>query len=152
MPVDLGVTLVGPLLIDFARQFPGVSFDLDLSPKNTDLVDEHVDVAIRLGSVQNDQLVARRIGSVEQRLFASPTYLALRGRPTQPADLVEHECILRRGAQRQALWRLQGDAEGDTTLLLELRGGGQDAGGRPHVRPLARLDVLVLARRKLGVV
>ena len=117
MPVDLGVALVGPLLIDFARQFPGVSFDLDLSPKNTDLVEEHVDVAIRLGSVQNDKLVARHIGSVEQRLFASPTYLALRGRPTQPADLVEHECILRRGAQRQALWRLQGDADAAEVLV-----------------------------------
>lgn len=111
MPVDLGMTLVGPLLIDFARQFPGITFDLDLSPKNTDLVEDQVGVAIRLGSVINDKLVARRIGSVEQWLFASPTYLALRGRPTQPADLVEHECILGRGAQRQALWRLQGDAD-----------------------------------------
>lgn len=111
MPVDLGVTVIGPLLTDFARQFPGISFDLDLSPRNTDLVGEHVDVAIRLGTVKNEKLVARRIGSVDQWLFASPAYLALRGRPTQPADLVEHECILLRGAQRQSLWRLQGDAD-----------------------------------------
>ena len=111
MPVDLGVTVIGPLLTDFARQFPGISFDLDLSPRNTDLVGEHVDVAIRLGTVKDEKLVARRIGSVDQRLFAAPAYLALRGRPTQPADLVEHECILLRGAQRQALWRLQGDTD-----------------------------------------
>ena len=111
MPVDLGVTAIGPVLTDFARQFPGISFDLDLSPRNADLVGEHVDVAIRLGTVRNEALVARRIGSVEQRMFASPAYLALRGMPTQPADLVEHECILLRSAQRQALWRLQGDAD-----------------------------------------
>jgi DNA-binding transcriptional LysR family regulator len=111
LPVDLGVPSIGPLLTDFARQFPGVTFDLDLSPRNADLVGEHVDVAIRLGTVKNQTLVARRIGHVGQRLFASPAYLALRGRPTQPADLVEHECILLRGAQRQALWRLQGDAD-----------------------------------------
>jgi DNA-binding transcriptional LysR family regulator len=110
MPVDLGVTVIGPLLTDFARQFPGISFDLDLSPRNTDLVGDHIDVAIRLGTVTNEKLVARRIGNVEQRLFASPTYLALRGQPTQPADLVEHECILRRGPQPQAAWLLQGDA------------------------------------------
>lgn len=101
---------VGPLLTEFARQFPGISFDLDRSPSNTDLVGEHIDVAIRLGTVKNEKLIARRIGSVDQRLFASPTCLALHGRPTQPADLVEHECILSRNAQRQASWRLQGDA------------------------------------------
>ncbi len=111
MPVDLGVTVIGPLLSDFARQFPGISFDLDLSPRNTDLVGEHVDVAIRLGTVKNEKLVARRIGNVDQRLFAAPSYLALHGRPTQPADLVEHECILLRGARRRALWRLQGDTD-----------------------------------------
>ena len=111
MPVDLGVMVIGPLLTDFARQYPGISFDLDLSPHNTDLVGEHIDVAIRLGTVKDEKLVARRIGSLEQRLFAAPAYLALRGKPTQPADLVEHECILLHGAQRQALWRLQGDTD-----------------------------------------
>lgn len=116
MPVDLGVTVIGPLLTDFARQFPGITFNLDLSPRNTDLVGEQVDVAIRLGAVKNDKLVARRIGGVEQRLFASPAYLALRGRPIQPTDLVEHDCILNRSVHRQALWRLQGDA--DTAEVL----------------------------------
>ena len=111
MPVDLGVTVIGPLLTEFARQFPGISFDLDLSPRNTDLIGEQVDLAIRLGAVKDEKLVARRIGSVDQRLFAAPSYLALRGRPTQPADLEEHECILRRHAKQQALWRLQGDTD-----------------------------------------
>jgi DNA-binding transcriptional LysR family regulator len=117
MPVDLGVNIIGPLLTDFARQYPTISFDLDLSPRNTDLVGEHVDVAIRLGTVKNEKLVARRIGSVDQRLFAAPGYLALHGTPAQPADLVEHECILLRGAQRQALWRLQGDADATEVVV-----------------------------------
>jgi DNA-binding transcriptional LysR family regulator len=111
MPVDLGVFVIGPLLPEFARQFPGISFDLDLSPRHTDLVGEHVDVAIRLGTVKDEQLIARRLGSIEQALFASPAYLDLRGRPQQPADLVEHECIFVRNPQRQALWRLQRDGE-----------------------------------------
>lgn len=111
MPVDLGVAVVGPLLTEFSRQFPGISFDLDLSPQNTDLVGDQVDVAIRLGALKNEKLVARRIGHVEQRLFASPSYLGHRGSPLQPADLAGHECILLRSAQRQAVWRLQGDSE-----------------------------------------
>jgi DNA-binding transcriptional LysR family regulator len=61
--------------------------------------------------VKDEQLIARRIGAVEQALFASPAYLDLRGRPAQPADLVEHECIFVRNPQRQALWSLQGDGE-----------------------------------------
>ncbi|MGP1682120.1 MAG: LysR family transcriptional regulator [Giesbergeria sp.] len=117
MPVDLGVTVIGPLLTDFARQFPGITFDLDLSPRNADLVGDHVDVAIRIGPVKNEALVARRIGSSDQRLFASPAYLALRGSPAQPSDLVEHECILLRGAAQQTVWRLQGDDDAAEVLV-----------------------------------
>ena len=111
MPVDLGVLVVGPLLPDFARQFPAITFDLDLSPRHTDLIGEHVDVAIRLGRVLDEKLVARRIGSVDQALFAAPAYLDRAGRPTQPADLVEHECIVHRSTQGRALWQLQCDPE-----------------------------------------
>lgn len=74
MPVDLGVSYVGPLLPDFARLHPGVSFDSDLSPHHSDRVGEHIDVAIRLGAVKGDQLVVRRIGDIAQGLFASPGY------------------------------------------------------------------------------
>lgn len=107
MPVDLGVGYVGPLLPDFARLHPGVSFDIDLSPRHSDLVGEHIDVAIRLGAVKGDQLVVRRIGDIAQGLFASPGYLDRRGRPTQPADLVEHECIYVSNPKRAARWKLE---------------------------------------------
>jgi len=107
MPVDLGVHVIGPLLPEFARQFPGITFDIDLSSRHTDLVGDHVDVAIRLGEVKDGQLVARRIGSAERVLFASPAYLDLRGEPAEPTDLVEHECVLLRTPRRQASWRLE---------------------------------------------
>ena len=109
MPVDLGVSVIGPLLPEFARQYPGITFDLDLSSRNTDLVGDHVDVAIRLGEVKGDQLIARRIGGVARALFASPAYLDLRGTPAAPADLVEHECVLLRVPRLQVRWRLERD-------------------------------------------
>jgi DNA-binding transcriptional LysR family regulator len=111
MPVDLGVQMIGPLLPEFTRQFPGVTLDLDLSSRNADLVGDHVDVAIRLGEVKGDQLVARRIGSVERVLFASPHYLDLRGTPAQPGELAEHDCLLLRAPRLQARWRLARDGE-----------------------------------------
>ena len=109
MPVDLGVYMVGPLLPEFARQFPGITLDLDLSSRHADLVGDHVDVAIRLGEVKGDQLVARRIGGVERVLFASPAYLDLRGAPAQPDDLANHDCLLLRTPRMQARWQLERD-------------------------------------------
>ncbi|MEP6504221.1 MAG: LysR substrate-binding domain-containing protein [Betaproteobacteria bacterium] len=119
MPVDLGVHIVGPLLPEFARQFPGITLDLDLSSRTADLVGDHVDVAIRLGEVKGDQLVARRIAAVERVLFASPTYLDLRGEPASPTDLVEHDCLLVRAPRRQAAWRLERDG---ATIDVTVRG------------------------------
>lgn len=119
MPVDLGVYSVGPLLPDFARQYPDISLDLDLSPRHADLVGEHVDVAIRLGPVANEQLVTRPLGSVTQALFASPAYLDLRGHPAQPADLVEHECLVIRSARQPAPWQLLRNGE---TAQVAVRG------------------------------
>ena len=110
VPVDLGVYIIGPLLPDFVRQYPGITFDLDLSPHRADLMGEHVDVAIRIGAVKDDKLVARSLGTTQLALFASPAYLDLRGHPAQPADLADHECIVTRGAKQQTTWRWQRDA------------------------------------------
>jgi DNA-binding transcriptional LysR family regulator len=75
MPVDIGVHLVSPLLPEFTRRHPGISFELDLSPSHRNLVGEHADVAIRIGAVKGDQLIVRRIGTVKMLLVAATTYL-----------------------------------------------------------------------------
>ncbi|HAT33537.1 MAG TPA: LysR family transcriptional regulator [Janthinobacterium sp.] len=117
MPVDLGVHVLGPLLAEFARLYPGISFELDLSPRHADLLGEHVDIALRLGGVKGDQLVARRLGWVEQALFAAPAYLDARGRPAAPSELAGHDCIHLTGPQRQARWCLRnGEAAADVTV------------------------------------
>ena len=102
MPVDMGVNHVGPLLPEFTRRFPGITFELDLSPRQRDLVGEHVDVAIRIGAIKGDQLIVRRIGTVEMLMSAAPGCMARHGEPQQPADLVEHGCLSlpRKGAKR----------------------------------------------------
>ena len=139
MPVDLGLTYIGPLLPDFSRLYPGISMDIDLSPRHSDLVAEHVDVAIRLGEVVGDQLVVRRLGTIERFLFAAPGYLALHGTPQQPADLVNHDCITIGSAQKASNWRLQ--REGNAT---EVQVHGRYGINNPG---LTRL----LAERGLGI-
>jgi DNA-binding transcriptional LysR family regulator len=140
MPVDLGVYIIGPLLSDFARQYPDITFDLDLSPKHADLIGDQLDVAIRLSPIKNDKLVARRIGSIAMALFAAPAYLDSRGHPAQPADLLEHECIEILGEQPQpSLWRLQRDNDSTQVTVR----------GRFKLNNLGLMRVL--AERGMGV-
>ncbi|HSI57038.1 MAG TPA: LysR family transcriptional regulator [Ideonella sp.] len=106
MPADLGLHYIGPLLPEFARLNPGVSFELDLSPQARELVAGRFDVAIRLGAVRGEGIASRRIGWIEQGLFAAPGYLELRGRPGQPGDLAEHDCIAAASESGPARWRL----------------------------------------------
>ena len=106
MPVDFGQFWVAPLVPEFLARFPGISLDLDLSAHLVDLRAEGVDVALRLGAVRGEQLVVRRLGWVEQALFASPQYLARAGRPKQPADLSAHQALVLGTAQRSSRWRL----------------------------------------------
>ena len=98
MPVDLGVSVIGPLLPEFARQFPGVTLDLDLSSRQVDLLGERIDIAIRLGRVTDERLIARKLGHVDMALFAAPQYLLQHGEPDRPQALQHHSCVLIRGS------------------------------------------------------
>ncbi|MBU6953641.1 LysR family transcriptional regulator [Hahella sp. HN01] len=118
MPVDLGVHYIAPLLPEFARRYPGIDFEIDLSPQHRDLASEQIDVAIRLGVVKDQNLVSRRIGWIEQGLFASSTYLQRQSAPSHPDQLSERDCIII-GAQAQAVWRLQ---RADETVEVAVKG------------------------------
>jgi DNA-binding transcriptional LysR family regulator len=80
-------------------RYPAVSLDLDLSPRRVDLVAENFDIAIRMGDLPEDStLAARRVAIQQFGLYAAPSYLARRGLPEQPDDLLQHDllCILSR--------------------------------------------------------
>ena len=93
LPVDFATTYLAPLISEFARCYPGIRFDFDLTPRRVDLVAEPFDVAIRMGEPQDSGLIARPLASLPTYLYASPSYLASAGEPLQPADLSLHECL-----------------------------------------------------------
>jgi DNA-binding transcriptional LysR family regulator len=101
MPVDLGKSIIGPML---------PTFSLDLSSQLRDLLGGETDVALRLSESKDQSLVTRRIGWLGQALFASPAYLEMAGRPSAPEDLASHECIFIGGAGRAAQWTLRNNA------------------------------------------
>lgn len=119
MPVDLGTFWVGPLLPEFARQNPGVTLDVELSARNVDFVAERVDVALRLGAVKAELLIARKLGAIKQALFAAPAYLDRRGRPSHPAELGGHDCLHLGTAARPTRWRL---IDAKQSCEVEIRG------------------------------
>lgn len=105
-PVEFGLTYIAPIIDEFARYYPEISLDLDLTPRPTNFVDESVDVSIRLGEIRDHSLVARRLGTTTRLLYAAPSYLARRGIPGQPSELSEHDCILQTYMTQPKVWRL----------------------------------------------
>ncbi len=94
VPVDFGLIFIAPALVEFARLYPDLTFDVDMSPRRVDLLAEHYDLAIRVGDLEDSSsLVTRRLATVEVSLYASPAYLEAAGVPQTPADLSAHTCL-----------------------------------------------------------
>jgi DNA-binding transcriptional LysR family regulator len=106
MPVEFGLTLIAPIIDEFAQLYPEITIDADLSPRPVNFVDESIDVSIRLGEITDRSLIVRRVGSAARLFYASPHYLARHGVPVQPKDLAHHECILQSYMARPDVWRL----------------------------------------------
>lgn len=109
MPHDFANLGMSPLVAHFMERYPAVSLELDLSPRRVDLVAENFDVAIRMGDLPEDStLNARRVVINRFGVYAAPAYLARRGLPEHPDDLLRHDIlgILSRNGG-PASWTLQ---------------------------------------------
>lgn len=92
-PVALGQFCLNGCLKDFLQQYPGIEVELILNDRMVDLVEEGVDIAVRLGSSLPPNVVARRVGASKRVLVAAPGYLKSRGTPQAPEELADHEYI-----------------------------------------------------------
>jgi DNA-binding transcriptional LysR family regulator len=92
-PLPIGVHVIGPALPRFRERYPRLSIDLRLGDHFIDLIEEGIDVAIRVGDLSDSRLIARRLAPHGLCAFASPTYLARHGAPNHPDDLREHDCV-----------------------------------------------------------
>lgn len=91
--VTFGVAALEPILPEFLQTYPRIAVDLSLSDDVVDLYLDRTDVAIRVGKLQDSNLMARRIGETRRRIVASPAYLARHGTPRTPEDLMSHNCL-----------------------------------------------------------
>ncbi|MCE3263249.1 MAG: LysR family transcriptional regulator [Pseudoduganella sp.] len=92
-PVALGQFCLNGFVQDFLRQYPGIEVELILNDRMADLVEDGVDIAVRLGGVLPPNAVARRLGSSPRYLVAAPGYLKAHGTPRTPVELAQHEYI-----------------------------------------------------------
>jgi len=92
-PYTAGITWIAPLLGQFHAQYPDVRVELSLSNEQVDLIDGEVDLALRLGSLPDSNLVARRLAVFRTQVYASPSYIQRYGEPLHPDDLQHHRAL-----------------------------------------------------------
>jgi DNA-binding transcriptional LysR family regulator len=92
-PVGFGRLHVTPLISAYLQRYPDVSGELRLTDRMISLVEDGIDVAVRIGHLPDSSLVARHVGSMPRIVVASPDYLAQRGHPETPEDIAKHDTI-----------------------------------------------------------
>ena len=107
--------LVAPLIGEYVTRYPDVSFELIMSDRIVDMVEEGFDLALRGGPLPNSSLRTRRLGMGRMVLCASPAYLARSGKPARPADLARHNCLVSVNGHLDGSWRFTG-ADGEQTV------------------------------------
>ncbi|MFH4619847.1 LysR family transcriptional regulator [Vibrio furnissii] len=93
VPVDFATIYMAPLLAEFASLYPGIKIDFDMTPRQVDLISEHMDVAIRMGVPPDSTLIARKLTEFIAQLFASPKFIERHGMPSHPEQLIHFDCI-----------------------------------------------------------
>lgn len=93
LPIALGVQCILPRLDPLIRRYTGIHLDVSLSDRLESLVEEGIDVVLRVGSLPDSALMSRRLGSLSYTLCASPDYLARAGTPQSPDELGDHDCL-----------------------------------------------------------
>ena len=112
-PIVFGRLHVLPVVVEFLKAFPDIDVRLMLTDRVTNFIEDHVDVALRIGSLPDSSLIATRLGSVRSVVCASPAYLAEhRPAPVRPSDLATHACITFEGLMSPTVWKFfSGKAE-----------------------------------------
>jgi len=107
-PLLFGRRHVTSVVTDFLAEHPGLRVELMLNDRNVDLLEDGIDVAVRIGRLADSTLVRRQVGHVRRLTIASPDYLVRRGKPLRPAELARHDVVFVPGRDRLMEWRFRG--------------------------------------------
>ncbi|MBN9451882.1 MAG: LysR family transcriptional regulator [Bosea sp.] len=116
-PLSFGRRHVTPLVSEFLDRYPQVQVELVLADRNLDLIEEDLQLAIRIGPLPNSGLLMRKVGEVRRILVAAPSYLASCPPLRRPADIAAHETIASVAANQTLTWRFGGQRSGSAVVL-----------------------------------
>jgi DNA-binding transcriptional LysR family regulator len=117
-PIMFGRLHVEPVVLDFLRAYPEITARLVLADHVVNLIDEHIDVAVRVGDLADSSIVATRLGAVTWVTCASPDYLETRGTPDRPEALAGHDCVMFEGLYSNNFWTF---GRGQDALAVPIR-------------------------------
>jgi len=127
MPVSFSVRHIGPLITRYLEKFPEVQIDAVLSDRRIDLIEEGLDLALRVGPSPDPGLIARRLAADRLVICAAPAYLDRCGRPTRPQDLAAHNCVLYSYSAAGSEWKMTGpDGEHSVKVGGNMRANNGD--------------------------
>jgi len=109
VPSSFGRHYIMPLVKEYVSEFPEVKLDLRFSEGAVNLVEEGIELALRIGQLESSSLVARRIGTVRRYLVATPAYLRERPVPQSPDDLKQHQCIVYSRLASSGKWTFESE-------------------------------------------
>ncbi len=103
-PVVFGRLHLLPIVFQFLNAYPDVDVEMRLTDVPVDLVELHIDVALRIGALEDSSLMALRLGQIRHVVCASPGYIAERGAPEKPGDLAQHDCVTLTPLHAPGVW------------------------------------------------
>jgi len=92
-PMSFGILRIAPILPKFLKHYPEIDIHLQLEDQQTNLHTDNIDIAIRIGDLEDSSLIGVHLGDIEKILCASPDYLERYGEPARPSDLKQHNCL-----------------------------------------------------------
>ena len=108
--LSFGAAQLGSAVADFVARYPGASVDLQVVDRTVNLVEERVDLAVRITNELDPNLIARKLAPCRSVVCAAPAYLHTHGSPARPEDLAEHNCLTH-SHYGKSLWRFQRDGD-----------------------------------------
>ena len=139
-PLTFGVKYVSPIIAEMMSETPELSIEVNYSDRRVDLVSEGIDLALRIGQLEDSSLVARRLFDVRHVVAASPDYWRTQGRPETAQDLASHSALAYRSGAVGAAWRYRDPNGRDNTVML-----------RPHLVANNGEALVLAAKQGLGV-
>lgn len=112
-PMSFGVTHLAPMLPPFMQAHPDVGLEIEFNDKQSDLVSERFDLALRISNLVDSTLLARRLCSVRILLVGAPSYFERAGRPRHPKDLAQHTALQYMYARNGSSWRFRHETHGE---------------------------------------